>query len=172
MAIEETVEKRRLVLVLGERGAVSSNYFEAVQTLKREDGSDAAPPRPVQIPLSEAEVATYLDQAMTSQSANIDELTRRMAQQAEEHAAAVKTLTTEHAAAVKTLTTEHAAALAAANVRNSDLQTALSSASQAITTAQARLAAVGQLGRQFSAALAQVLPPPEAQVQAAAAEKA
>lgn len=67
MAITETLEKRRLVVTLGQFEAPSAWHWECVRFLRNDDGSDAAPPQNVSIACSAADVSAHIGQAMLDQ---------------------------------------------------------------------------------------------------------
>ena len=69
--ITETIEKRRLIVTLGEAQAPASWAWDAMRFLRNDDGSDAAPPQTVTVPCTEAEAAAYISQAMVDLGASI-----------------------------------------------------------------------------------------------------
>lgn len=71
MAITETIEKRRLVITLGEFEAPASWHWEAVRFLRNDDNTDAAPPQNVTVPCTQEEAAAHISQAMADQATAI-----------------------------------------------------------------------------------------------------
>ena len=103
MAITETIEKRRLVVTLGEGQAPASWHWDAVRFLRNDDGSDAAPPQNVTVPCTAQEAAAHISQSMVDLNASIAAKD-----------ASIATLTSERDAARAELTAAKAAAQAVA----------------------------------------------------------
>lgn len=71
MGINQTFEKRRLIIILGENGAPAGGAWEGVVFTKNDDGSDAAPPFTKQYSASEDDVAKHISQAALDQNTQL-----------------------------------------------------------------------------------------------------
>lgn len=118
MAITETIERRSLIITLGENEAPSHWVYEAVRFLKNDDGSDVAPPQTVRIPASPEEAAAHIGQAAIDQVRTIDQIiTRHLQAQADlkaSHDASTAALKAQHQQAFDTALAERGATADAA----------------------------------------------------------
>lgn len=71
MAITETFERRQLVVDLGAHEAPSAWRWRGMQFLRYEDGSEAAPPRTVEVAADRADVEALLNVALAKQADDI-----------------------------------------------------------------------------------------------------
>jgi flagellin-like hook-associated protein FlgL len=73
MAIIESVEKRRLIITLGEHEAPAQWQWDCIRFLRDDQsGKDAAPPQPVLVDATADEVAEHLGKAATDQVASLN----------------------------------------------------------------------------------------------------
>jgi hypothetical protein len=114
MAISETVEKRKLVVTLGEFEAPASWQWEAVRFLRNDDGTDAAPPQNVVVPCTPEEAAAHIGQAAIDMNATMAAKDALIAALREQLATEVAALTEDRDTKVAALTAQRDAAVAAA----------------------------------------------------------
>jgi hypothetical protein len=71
MAVIERKEKRQLVIDLGKDEMPTAWRWKVVQFLSYEDGSEAAPPRTVEIPTTAEEVSAHIGETVVKQAKDI-----------------------------------------------------------------------------------------------------
>lgn len=99
MAITETIQKRRLVVVLGENEIPASWHWECMRFLRNDDGTDAAPPQAVSMAATAEEAAAHLGQGVVDLQAASNTLTARVAELTAERDAALAAAAAAKAAA-------------------------------------------------------------------------
>jgi hypothetical protein len=80
------IERRRLIITLGEHEAPASCQWDAVKFLRDEDGNDLVPPQRDLITATAEEVSAYLNVTLAAER---DALNARVARDAQAHAAFV-----------------------------------------------------------------------------------
>lgn len=155
MAIDKKMEARRLVVTLGERGALAGYVIEGREVYLNDAGEEETS-RPFSRALSQQEVAEFFGDAQRANAANVEDLHKRLQEMQAAHAAELDAARAEAARAgeeEKALLQGQLATAGEAFERlKSDAGAAIKTLEARARAAEEKLAAIRNLDAQYDAA--------------------